>query len=57
MKTMTVDDIMAHLQMLKDGGLSGGAEMKAWNGDSEQLESVTGFLYDDNEVEICTDEP
>lgn len=31
------------------------AVVKVFNGDTEQLETVTGFLFDDEEVEICSD--
>ena len=34
------------------------AKIRAYNGDSEQMEPVTGLLLLENgEVEICTDEP
>lgn len=53
---MTVDEVIAHLQQLVAHGLSPSAIVKAWNGDSNQVEPVTGFLYNENEVEICTDD-
>lgn len=52
---MTVDSLIEHLQMLKTGGLSGTAVVKAYDGNSERLETVTGFLYDNATVELCTD--
>lgn len=53
---MTVDDLIRNLTNLREHGLPGTAIVKAWNGDTEKLECVTGLLYDDDEVEFCTDE-
>lgn len=55
---MTVNELIDHLKMLKSRGLDGKDRVKAFNGDSGQLEDVTGFLYGgtDGIVEILTDE-
>lgn len=52
----TVDDLITTLQMLKKHGLPGTAVIEAWNPDMEALEPITGLLYDEARVEICTDD-
>lgn len=51
----TVDELISTLQMLKTGGLLGTAIIKAWNPDEEKMVEITGLLYNENFVEICTD--
>ena len=53
---MTVESLVAQMLNLMAHGLSGKAVVKAFNGDSGHLEEVTGFLYDNEQVEICTDD-
>jgi hypothetical protein len=53
---MTVQDLIDNLQMLMKGGLSSTAIVKAFDPNSEQMEPVSGFLYDNKTVEVCTDE-
>jgi len=53
---MTVESLIAHLQNLVAHGLSPDSIVKAYDGGVEKLMPVTGFLYDNNEVEICTDD-
>jgi hypothetical protein len=53
---MTVDSLIAHLQRLVDHCLNKNAIVKAWDPDAGEIRPVTGFLYDDNEVELCTSE-
>jgi hypothetical protein len=55
-KPMTVSAAIRILTGLCEHGLSGLSVVKAYDGDSGRLENVTGFLYDDYELEICTDE-
>lgn len=42
-------DLMKH-------GTPGNADVVAWNPDSEQLEVVSGVIYNKHLVEICTDD-
>jgi hypothetical protein len=53
---MTVAEMINQLTLLREHGLAGTSVVKAYNGDTEQLEEVTGFLYCDESTEICTDE-
>lgn len=53
---MTVDGLIEHLTYLRQHGLSGSAIIKTYNADTKDLLPVSGFIYDDNEVEICTDD-
>lgn len=48
---MTVESLIELLKICNPK-----AEVVAWDGDSESIESVTGITYDDAEVEICTDD-
>lgn len=51
---MKVKDLIQHLQKANPED-----EVKAFNGDSGQMESVSGMTYDgkDHIVELYTDEP
>ena len=53
---MTVDELIEHLTMMKKTGVKGSAQIRAWDGDSERMEPITGFLYDKDNVDICTDD-
>jgi hypothetical protein len=55
---MTVKELIMQLQDLVKHGLNENDIVKAFDGDSGQMEEVTGFLYggSDHVVEICTDD-
>lgn len=54
---MTVNDLIERLENIKKFG-HGDDEIKAFDPDSDQYESVTGLTYGGNEpVKIYTDEP
>jgi hypothetical protein len=53
---MTAQALIEQLTNLIAHGLNPKAIVKSYNGDTEQLEEVSGLLYDNEQVEICTDD-
>ncbi len=53
---MNVDTLIDRLITLREHALPGTALVKAYDGDSGKLEEVTGFLFDNESVELCTDD-
>lgn len=54
---MRLDDLIAALQMHREHGATGNEIVMAFDGDSGQIEEVTGFLLDaDKSLEFCTDD-
>src|SRR4051794_2484376 len=54
----TLDELIAALKDARDHGAPGSLRVKAYDGDSEQLESVTGFITSiaDNQLVLYTDD-
>lgn len=52
---MTAGAMIRQLQNFIEHGLKPTAIVKAWNGDSNEWQPVTGFLYDAESVELQTD--
>jgi len=53
---MTAAELITAIQRLIAGGMPPTVEVTAFNGDDEAVVPVTGFLYDDKTLEICTDD-
>jgi hypothetical protein len=53
---MNLRELINKLEEIIRCGIPETAVVLAYDGDSEGLEPVTGFLYDAANVEICTDE-
>jgi len=52
---MTAEGMIRQLQNLIEHGLKPIAIIKSWDGDSEQFQPVSGFVYDADSVELQTD--
>lgn len=53
---MTAEGMIERLQTLIAHGLNPKAIVKAWDGDSEQYQPVSGLLYHNQTIELQTDD-
>lgn len=53
---MTAQELIKALQELIDHGMPSHVVVTAYNGDDEEVVPVTGILYDNEALEICTDD-
>lgn len=54
--TMTVKELIEHLQSSIEHGMNPNLQVYAYDGDSEKIEPVSGYVIGLYEVELFTDE-